>query len=440
MKKFKLIAGVLSVMMIATLCNPKVGSAETVDTKKQVDENAVIDTTHLVKETDEIVSVSSEKKKAAGHHTADTALYLDSSYIGQVLMDGATSEENWYYFKANTNNKITALVEQPADGDYDIILYKLEEDTGNLNPVASSGYVGSAIDRLSAVNTSEGYYFLRVLPETASTAEDSVYYFIINMVDKYDNYEPNDNPSQSKAQTGSNITLKGTIDNVFDQDWTKITAKSEKNYQIELNGVPNGAQYTVNIYDENLNIKAALVSEGNKKSYISLTAGTYYICIASYNNQYSDSAVYTFKMNEVHSLNSTFYETKGGHQVEITNKAIYIDGALVNLNWSFRYDLLYIRTQDFKMTSNTSVDARSYQNGTFVDGQNMNSSTDCIRVMVNNFTMDYYCNNPHDSWTKNFGSSSWTYFYIDANTGKTIGTDANYYHTSMGITNSFKKF
>lgn len=439
MKRVRLIAGILSIMLIASLCNLKVSRAENVNTENQI-EDGVINTTSLEKESDDIVSVLPKKEKASGNHTADTALYLDSSYIGQVLMDGAAAEENWYYFKADANRKITVLLEQPADGDYDIILYKLDEDTGNLSPVASSGYVGNIIDRLSAVNTSEGYYFLRVIPETVPTDENAVYYFVVNMVDKYDSSEPNDNPSQSKVYTGTNITLKGTIDNVFDQDWTKITTKSEKSYQIQLSGVPSGAEYAVNVYDENLNIKAALVSEGSKKSYISLKAGTYYICIGTYNNYFSDSATYSFNMNEVHSLNSTFYTTNGGHQVEITDRAVYVDGALVDLNWRFEYNILYTRTQDFKMTSSTSVEARSYQNGTFVDGQNMNRSSDCIRVMVNNFTMSYFCTSPYASWTKNFGSSDWTYFYIDANTGKTIGTDANYYHTNMGITNSFKKF
>lgn len=88
--------------------------------------------------------------------------------------------------------------------------------------------------------------------------------------------------------------------------------------------------------------------------------------------------------------------------------------------------------------SATVIDVNSYENGTFVDGQNINRSSDCIRVKIKNFNMTYFCNRPYDSWTKSI--NQWTYFYIDADTGETIGTDANYYHTDMGIRNRFYKF
>lgn len=438
MKKIKLLTGFLCTMLFAAL-------VPTVDIKAESlranDGSAtVVDVSDWKSQSVDMVAVASETEETTGHHTPDTALYLNSSYIGQVLADSATSEENWYYFQADTNAKITALLEQPSDGDYDIILYKLNLDNGVLTPVASSGYGGSAIDRLSMVNDSESYYFLQVLPAKASTATDAVYYFIIDLIDAYDKNEPNDNPSQSNVYTGSNLSLTGTIDNVFDQDWAKITVTGTKNYQIELNNVPSGAQYAANIFDENLDVKSQLVSDGNKKTYASLSAGTYYICVASYNNQYSPSATYSFKLHEVHSLNSAFYTTKGGHQVEITDSGVYVDGAYVNLNWSFKYNINYTRIQNFTITDATKVDASSFQNGTFIDGQNMNSCSDCIRVKINNFDMEYFCNSPYDSWDKHFGENSWTYFYIDATTGKTIGTDANYYHTNMGIRNSFNKF
>ena len=160
----------------------------------------------------------------------------------------------------------------------------------------------------------------------------------------------------------------------------------------------------------------------------------------SVNNQDRPSDASSSKLHEVNSLNSVYYTTKGGHQVEITDSGIYVDGAYVNLNWSMKYNINYTRIQNFTITSSTKVDASSYQNGTFIDGQNMNSSSDCIRVKINNFDMEYFCNSPYESWDKHFGESSWTYFYIDANTGKTIGTDANYYHTNMGIRNRFSKF
>lgn len=387
------------------------------------------------------IATVSEAGDDTGHSTPDTALYLSDSYMGQVLADSATSEESWYYFHVDSGKKIGALLEQPSDGDYDIVLYSLDLDTGNLTYVAASVYGGSVIDRFSAVCENEGYYFLCVVPQTASTSDGAVYYFIVNLIDDFDSNEPNDNALQSKEISySSEININGTIDNVFDQDWYKITVPSSKSYRIELNGVPSGAQYTFNICDENLDIVSALTSEGDGKTFAQLDAGTYYVNIASANNVYSATTTYTFRMREVHSTNSTFHTTKGGHLVEITNSAIYIDGAAVDLNWNFVYNINYIRTQKFTVTSSTQIDAATYKNGTFKDGQNINKSSDCVAVKINNFVMTYYCNSPHDSWTTNFDSSMWTYFYIDADTGKTIGTDANYYHTDMGIKNSFNRF
>lgn len=437
MKKIKLLTGILSVMLFVALVPTLKTKAESLRGNDESD--VVVDVTNWESQSVEMLADEGETEETTGHHTPNTALYLDSTYMGQVLADSATSEENWYYFQAGANRKIAALLEQPSDGDYDIILYKLNLDNGNLTAVAASGYGGNVIDRLSTVNDSDGYYFLQVLPAKASTATDAVYYFIINLIDAYDSNEPNDNPSQSNVYNSSNLNLTGTIDNVFDQDWAKITVTGTKNYQVELNNVPTDAQYAANIFDENLNVKSQVLSDGNKKTYASLSAGTYYICIASY-NKYSASASYNFKLHEVHSLNSAFYTTKGGHQVEITDSGVYVDGTYVNLNWSVNYNINYTRIQNFTITSSTKVDASSYQNGTFIDGQNMNSSSDCIRVKINNFNMEYFCNSPYDSWDKHFGESSWTYFYIDANTGKTIGTDANYYHTNMGIRNRFSKF
>lgn len=162
--------------------------------------------------------------------------------------------------------------------------------------------------------------------------------------------------------------------------------------------------------------------------------------ITSLNKNHNNTVSVPFSRTRTVGRNTVDYTTAGGHQVEITGSGVYVDGSYVDLNWNFSYNIFYTRTQNFRITSSTAVDASTYQNGTFKDGQNMNLSSDCIRVKINNFTMSYYCSSPYKSWSKSFGANAWTYFYIDASTGKTIGTDANYYHTNMGITNTFNKF
>lgn len=86
-----------------------------------------------------------------------------------------------------------------------------------------------------------GYYFLRTVPVTA---DNSSLYFIVNILDKYDKSEPDDNVIFSKEYSGY-MNVSNTIDNVFDQDWMKFNSSKAGIYKIELNNVPSGAEYIV---------------------------------------------------------------------------------------------------------------------------------------------------------------------------------------------------
>lgn len=385
--------------------------------------------------------IESNDESDTGHHSANTALGLTSDQMGPTLQDSASSEDNWYHFTVPANTKVTTLLESPTGSDYDLVLYTYDDANSYITPVAASGYSGDGVlDRISYVSSSQTVYFLQVKPVTAATASDAYIYFIVRTDSVFDSNEPNDNISQAYGNYKNSLSVSGTIDNGFDCDFYKFTSDSQKKYKLSLDGVSSDATYSVAIYNSSYNVVTEIQSSGESSKDITLDAGTYYLSVISYNGVYSTSANYTLKLIPYSTGSSVIYTTKGGHVVEITSDAVYVDSKKVDLNWSFEYNLLYIRRQTFTTTSSTKVDAESYQNGTFKDGQNMNSSSDCIRVMINNFNMHYYCNNPHESWDKCFGSNEWTYFYIDANTGKTIGTDANYYHTDMGIYNSFNKF
>lgn len=185
-----------------------------------------------------------------------------------------------------------------------------------------------------------------------------------------------------------------------------------------------------------------LLSDGDASGYISLDAGTYYLYVASYNNVFSASQSYSLKVSPVHSTSSVFHYTNGGKIVEITPSTMYINGAEVDFNWEFRYSINYTRYQQATITSNTRVLASSYQNGSFVDAQNINKSTDCIRVKINNFNYFYfyYADGVEDTYTLNYGENDYTYFYIDANTGKAIGTDADVYLTWSGFSYKFDEY
>ena len=372
------------------------------------------------------------------NHTPNTALGLSNEYLGPTLNDYATSDENWYYFQVSENDKITVILEQPSDGDYDIYLYKLSDV--NLNLVAYSVYRGSIMDRLSYVVDEDGYYFLNVVPQTASVTENAVYYFVIRLDTNYDSYEGNDNINQAGTSFNNSVSLMGTIDNVFDTDFYTFVVPNTGYYKLRLSNVPSTAEYTAAIYNSSLNVVGEVVSTGDNSTFVNLNAGTYYIDVYSSNYQYNYTQNYKLELYPVHSVNSTFYTTHGGHLVELTPSAVYIDGVAANMNWTFTYNINYTRIQQLTITNNTKVDASSYKNGSFVDAQNIHSSNDCIKVKINNFNYYYYCNSPYETYTTPYGENPYYYIYIDANTGQTIGTDVDIYLTWSGFHYTFNEY
>ncbi|MCI9081731.1 MAG: hypothetical protein HFI70_05355 [Lachnospiraceae bacterium] len=369
------------------------------------------------------------------HNTADTALFLSSDYMGTVLTDKADAYDNWYYFYADANKKISSQLEQPSNGNYDLYLYEYVD--GSISLVSYSINGGTTTDSLSYISKG-GYYFLRTVPVTA---DDSLLYFIINILDTYDSNEPDDNANFCR-EYHTYINVKNTIDNVFDQDWMKLTVETAGTYKVELNNVPSNCQYAVYIYDSSLSYLNGMLSDGNANGYVSLEEGVYYLYVRSHNNAFDATQPYSLKLSPVHSTSSVYKYTNGGKIVEITPSTMYINGSQVDFNWTFRYDINYTRHQQATITNSTKVMASSYKNGSFVDAQNINSSTDCIKVKINNFNYFYfyYFEGVEDTFTRKYDENNYQYFYIDANTGKAIGTDVDIYLTWPGFKYTFNEY
>lgn len=246
--------------------------------------------------------------------------------MGSLLADTADGRGNWYFFQISGSQKISTVLEPPAESDYDIYLYEFHED-GTLTLVFYSNYVGDSMENLSCVGNA-GYYFLRVVPVTPAGFQ---YNFMIDLIGSYDENEPDDNPSFSTPYVNC-MDVENTIDNLFDQDWMKLTVESTAAYEIELKNVPAGRQYSVVVYDSSLNYRQGIVSDGNKTVALALEPGTYYFCVESYNSQFEQANKYQLKATPRHEANSASYTTEGGNLVEITTNRMYINGRPVNMN------------------------------------------------------------------------------------------------------------
>lgn len=377
----------------------------------------------------------------SGHSTANTALFLDSSYMGNVLADVATDSENWYFFQVEETCKISAVLEQPVSGgDYDIYLYQYSDD-GYLSLISYSIYSDSTMENLSAAGES-GFYFLRVVPETAATEADAVYFFMVSLITEYDDCEPDDMPAFAVEYSNS-INVDNTIDNMYDQDWSKLTVSTGGTHIVSLSNIPDDCTYGMYIFDSSLNFVAGMSCSENKVGTIDLQAGDYYVKVASVTG-YSTTQSYNLKIMKRKSSSSAMMFTKTGQIVELTTYALYINGKAADMKWSYHYTINYTRNQDVIPNDNASFLTGYLKNGKYGGPQGV-SSSDCIAVYMDNFVYTYFCRFPgsgadYDWIYQPFEDGEYILFYVDAETGKAIDTEINYYHLSLGMGQSFTEF
>lgn len=374
--------------------------------------------------------VSADTFADTGHTTPNTALFLDSSYMGKVLTDTANEYENWYFFKTPEKQKISAILEQPQSGDYDLYLYEYHED-GTLTLVSYSLYLNSASETLSHI-AKDGFYFLRIVPVAAA---NSTYNFIISLIESFDSNEPNDNIYFAN-DLYRNIYVNNTIDNAYDNDWMKLTVPSTATYNIFLSSVPYNTQYAVHVYDETSTYLGSVVGKtSDTLSAITLKTGTYYFCVQSYNGTFSNSP-YFLKVVDKNVCDIKI--TKTGKIVELTDTAITVNGRKVDMNWSYHYTGQYRRIQDVTTSENTTF-LKAMKNGTYSGPQSVTSS-DCIMVAIDNFVYDYWYGPALQFESIKFGDGKYVIFYVDAIEGKVIDTEVNYYYHTLNMPQIFNEF
>ncbi|RDU23846.1 hypothetical protein [Anaerosacchariphilus polymeriproducens] len=451
MKKRKVITTTIVMLMaLAATLSPKhvvvVNAAQTTENVSELtgiehtEDNkfSIKDTTAQMNDVFNHISVNNENKsklRESGHTTPDTAIYLDSSYLSKLITDSASDTENWYYFNMSSKNKISVILEQPSDGDYDIYLYQYKED-GTLSLISYSIYGGSSMENLSAVGEA-GYYFLRVVPVKAAANENVTYRFMIAPIATYDSCEPDDIPDFATEYTDY-INTNNTIDNGYDEDWSKLTVSSDGTYLVSLSNIPAESTYNIYIYDASFNGLGNMSCSANKSGSISLGTGSYYICVAS-EKGFNAAASYNLKVLKRKDSNSNIIYTKTGQFVEMTHGTLYVNGNAVNMNWKYHYTANYRRIQDVETNAKTSFYPGYLKNGTYNGPQSV-SSKDCIQVLMNNFKYTYFCSLGYDFRYLTFGDNDYAIFYVDAVTGKVIDTNINYYFVELNMPQKFTEF
>jgi len=200
--------------------------------------------------------------------------------IDSVCGDTITSEgaERWYAFQNSFIQKLTVIMQAPNSSniDYNLSLYKYNEETQNLDLVTDSIYYGTAYENLSAIGE-KGIYFIRV--NSAQGFDDqNQYIFEAISSSQYGKNEPDDNIYQAKPYSSS-LSIVDTIDNDFDEDWSSLQLNSDTNGVLSFQNSSTKGTYEVRVYDDSLSLIATL------KNTNSLTKkfpkGTYYMRVLS---------------------------------------------------------------------------------------------------------------------------------------------------------------
>lgn len=376
-----------------------------------------------------------------GYNDPNSAIYYSSGLFGEYIDDVANKYENWYCFKMTETQKLSIHLRQPTSGDYDIYLYKLEDSA--LTNVGYSAYGG--LDEQLSYIASSGFYYLRVVPHTASETA-SFYTLRIDTLTQYDSGEADDNLCSANVYTNS-INVNQTIDNTHDVDSFLLKVNQAKDYSITLSKVPSDAKYVFMLYNSDMSLKGSFISKGSKTRTIALKEGSYYVQIFSYNGTFSASKSYKLNMTP-----TAYYPnvaggyrilTKGGQTLEVTSNAAYINGRMINLNWEYRFQTneepYYTRTQGLHTSSNTSIHISSVKTGSFT-GSNA-SSENAVCLAVDNVWYSYYYlqsgGSDHIYDTVDFNDGEYIYVYIDADTGSIIDTDINYEYVALGYPKTF---
>lgn len=210
--------------------------------------------------------------------------------IGNVYSDIITqeNEQKWYVFENDEPGKLTVILQtvQSSSVDYDLHLFKLNEETMTLEEQITSSYGPGINEQLSRI-ADPGIYFICINSFQGYDA-NTPFYFLINYSETYDSKEPDDNIWQAPVYTDE-IFQNQTLDNYYDVDWFVFQVSSNKTLAVNLTDPSNpdlNTGYQLDIFDQNLNPLASLSS--NTHYSVTFQPGVYLLRVvhgSSYNPQ-----------------------------------------------------------------------------------------------------------------------------------------------------------
>ncbi|WP_238918578.1 hypothetical protein [Clostridium sp. YIM B02555] len=256
--------------------------------------------------------------------------------IGSVYGDSITSEgaERWYAFNNSFIQKLTVIMQAPnsTNIDYDLYLFKYNEQTNDLDLVADSLYSGSANEHLSTIGQ-KGIYFIGI-NSVKGFDDKNQFQLAVMSSDKYGSNEPDDNIFQAKEYANS-LSIEDTIDNEFDEDWSKLQLNEDTNGILSFQNSSSKGDYEVKLYDENRSLIATL--KNNNSLAKTFPKGIYYTRVLSLSGADPD-ATYKLKFEKKVPIDSNIT------RATITNISTNANGGYMDYGYGKKWRVYYEMT------------------------------------------------------------------------------------------------
>lgn len=245
-----------------------------------------------------------------------------------------TGEMRWYGFILEKTSKISILVQTLTDVDADLYVFKLDQESYELNLIGGSVTAGQGVQEYCTGIVNEGIYYFAIKAYEGSGAYAFAYYSSQDL-----NYEPNDTEATA-AIVDVNSTIIGIIDNPFDWDYYKFTLDSPVIMRISVD--VGDYQYNVVAVDQN----ARMLKISQKEDLYRLDAGTHYFVVHSKDYSYDADKTYSIKFDKIANISkdpdATLFmvnePTKIVFQCDAGGSHMYVNGNSIDISYYYARD------------------------------------------------------------------------------------------------------
>lgn len=273
-------------------------------------------------------------------------LNINEATAGSITAEG---QERWYGTVIDQKTKLTMILQLSANTDYDLYIYKLDENTMILNNVAASLNSSAGASEIIDYIADEGvYYFL--VDGYSGTGQFEL--FLYGATKNISN-EINDTVQTATSVSSTSFSMKDAIDNPLDYDYYKAVYNHDK-YVVVNFTKPAGTDYVLRVTQDGTNYYYLDEEKGNY-----LSAGTYYYLVYSPSGMYNEDKTYTLNITSTdceigavllfHSKDMSMIFQKDSME------NYYVNGNLIS------YDYYYENVAPFSTTT-MKINSRSNSN------------------------------------------------------------------------------